>query len=112
MPQFSLIEKHKTSYDKQKVVELTDKLKKRNSDKSLIIKRLKSLLACNDTESIELYYNHVSEIYELEWAETNIEYLLKFSVSCNAIKKYGSLLTLPFGKLVLFLSARKIESTI
>lgn len=96
--QFRLIEKHKTTYDKQKVVKLTEELEKRNSDKSLIIKELKTLLGCNDTESSELYYNHVNEIYELEWAKTNIQYLLKISVSRNLIKKYGSLLTLSFGK--------------
>lgn len=93
-----LIEKHKDAYDKQKVVELTDKLKKRNSDKQIIIRELKALLECDDTESSELYYNYVSEMYEWECAQTNIEYLLKISVSRNAIKKHGSLLTLPFGK--------------
>lgn len=100
---FSLIEKHKDKYDKQKVAELTDALKKRNSDKCSIIKELKTLLECDDTESNELYYNHVNEIYELEWAETNIQYLLDISVSRNAIKKHGTLLTLPFGRLLLFI---------
>lgn len=98
---FSLIEKHKDRYDKQKVVELTDKLKKRNSNKTFIIKELKTLLECDDTESSELYYHHVSEMYELEWAQTNVQYLLEISVSRDAIKKHGSLLTLPFGKLLL-----------
>lgn len=93
-----LIEKHKNTYDKQRVVELTEKLKRRNSDKNSIIKELKILLDCDDTEASELYYNHVSEIYELEWAQTNVEYLLKSSVSRNVIKKHGALLTLPFGR--------------
>lgn len=79
-------------------MELTDKLKKRNADKNFIIEELEALLECDDTESSELYYNYVSEMYEWECAQTNIQYLLEISVSRNTIKKHGSLLTLPFGK--------------
>lgn len=94
----SLIEKHKDKYDKQKAVELTEKLKRRNSNKDFIIEKLKTLLDCDDTEASELYYNHVSEMYELEWAETNVEELLESSVSRNAIKKHGFLLALPLSR--------------
>lgn len=96
-----MIEKNKDTFDKQKVVELTEKMKRRNSNKSVIITGLKTLLDCDDTKASELYYNHVSEIYELEWAQTNVEYLLESSVSRDAIKKHGSLLTLPIGRQLL-----------
>lgn len=92
-----MIDQHKASYDKQKVMELSEQLKKRNSDKCFIIETLKALLNCDDIESSELYYNHVSEIDELEWAKTNIQYLLGISVNRETIKKYGFLLAIPLG---------------
>lgn len=82
---------------------MTEQLKKRNSDKTVIIEELKTLLECDDMESSELYYDHVNEISELEVAKTNIQYLLGTSVSRVAIKKHGFLLTMPFGKCSLLL---------
>lgn len=99
---FRIIEKYKDKCDKQNAVEITDRLRKQNLDKNYIIKELKSLLECDDIEASELYYNHLNSTNELDWAKENIKYLLKISVSRNAIRKHGSLLTLPFGKLSLF----------
>lgn len=82
---------------------MTENLKKRNSDKTVIIEELKTLLECDDMESSELYYNHINEIYELECAKANIQYLLEISVNRMTIKKYGFLLTMPFGKCLLLL---------
>lgn len=78
-------------------MELSERLKKRNSDKSFITKTLKTLLDCDDIESCELYYNHVNEIHELKSADANIQHLLGLSVSCQIMTKYGFLLTLPLG---------------
>lgn len=97
---FRLIEKHKDTFDKQNVVKLTKQLKEQNSDKNVIIKELKTLLECDDSESSELYYNHINNITELDRAKENAKYLLKISVSRSVIKKHGSLLTLPFGRLL------------
>ena len=81
---------------------MTEKLKKRNLEKSFITAELKVMLDCDHTDACELYYNHVNEIDELKLAKANIQYLLEKSVSVKIIRKYGFLLTLPIGRLFPF----------
>lgn len=73
-------------------------LKKRNLEKALIVETLKSLLNCNDLESLEIYYNYVNEIQELDVAKTAVEYLLKRKISLRVIKENGFLLSMSIGK--------------
>lgn len=105
---FRLIEKHKDTSDKQNVAEVTDLWNKRNAVKNIIIKELKMLLECDDIDASELYYNHVYNINELDWAKENIQLLLDMSVSRIAIRKHGSLLTLPYGKVIAITLSEKL----
>lgn len=73
-------------------------LEKRNLEKALIVETLKSLLNCNDLESLEIYYNYVNEIQELDVAKTAVEYLLKRKISLRVIKENGFLLSMSIGK--------------
>lgn len=92
------MKKHKATHDKQIVMASTDRPNKPNTNKNLIVNELKELLECNDTEASELYYNHVNSVDELGWAKENIEFLLEISVSRIAIRRHGSILTIPFGE--------------
>lgn len=77
---------------------MAKQLKKRNLEKAVIVETLKSLLECDDTESSELYYNHVSEISELTSAKENINNLSSIGIDSNVIRKNGFLLTMPLGE--------------
>lgn len=80
--------------------EIAKNLKKLDLQKATIIETLKSTLHCDDSESLQIYYNHVSEISELATAKGNIDYLLEVDVSRETITANGFLLRIPHSKIL------------
>lgn len=76
-----------------------EQLKKRNLEKTFIVDTFKSVLDCDELESVAIYYNHVNEISQLDRVKWNVQYLMEISVSREVIKKYGFVLTMPLGML-------------
>lgn len=84
----------KTHANDGKLAASKTKLKKRNPERASIVKSLKSLLQCDESEAAEIYYSYVNEISELHSAKNNIQYLLNISISRETILENGFLLTL------------------
>lgn len=81
----------------QPSIELVDKIKKRNSEKSTIVIKLNEMLSCDDKLSAQIYYNFIDTVERLDLAKDNITFLIDENVSLECIKVNPVVLTLPSG---------------